>query len=52
MTKQALQRMIEGTKDERLFLAEQSFMLFAIYYFQEYFKYGIADFHKDQIVLR
>jgi phage terminase large subunit-like protein len=39
--------MIEGTKDERLFLAEQSFMLFAIYYFQEYFKYGIADFHKD-----
>lgn len=47
MTKQALQRMLEGTKEERLFLSEQSFMLFAIYYFQEYFKYGVADFHKD-----
>lgn len=47
MTKQALERMIEGTPEERRFLAEQSFMLFAIYYFSEYFKYGIADFHKD-----
>lgn len=47
MTKQALERMMNGTKEERVFLAEQSFMLFAIYYFSEYFKYGIADFHKD-----
>ncbi len=47
MTQQALQRMIDGTKEERLFLAEQSFMLFAIYYFKEYFKYGVAPFHKD-----
>ena len=47
MTKQALEKMIEGTRDERLYLAEQSFMLFAIYYFKDYFKYGVADFHKD-----
>ena len=47
MTQEALQRMIDGTKQERLFLAEQSFMLFAIYYFQEYFKYPVADFHRD-----
>lgn len=49
MTKQALQRMIEGTKEERLFLAEQSFGLFAIYYFQDYFKYPLADYHYDFI---
>lgn len=47
MTKQALQKMIDGTKEERRFLAEQSFMLFAIYYFSEYFKFGVADFHRD-----
>lgn len=47
MTKEALERCIEGTKEERLFLCEQSFLLFAIYYFQEYFKYPVADFHKD-----
>ena len=47
MTKEALNKCIEGTKQERLFLCEQSFMLFAIYYFKEYFTYPIADFHKD-----
>lgn len=47
MTKTALQKMIDGDKQERKFLAEHSFMLFAVYYFSEYFKYGIADFHED-----
>lgn len=39
--------MIEGTQAERLFLAEQRFILFAIYYFSDYFKYKLADYHKD-----
>lgn len=47
MTKEALLRCIEGTKEERVFLCENSFLLFALYYFQEYFQYPIADYHKD-----
>lgn len=47
MTKEALERCIEGTKEERKFLCENSFLLFAIYYFKDYFKYPVADFHKD-----
>lgn len=47
MTQQALEKMIDGTKKERVFLAEHSFLLFAVYYFSEYFKYPIADFHRD-----
>lgn len=47
MTKAALKRMIEGTKDERVFLAQQSFGLFAIYYFKDYFKYALATYHYD-----
>lgn len=47
MTKQALLRMIEGTKEERKFLAENSFGLFCIYYFKDYFKYALAPYHYD-----
>lgn len=47
MTKAALARMIEGTKEERTFLAKESFGLFCIYYFSDYFKYALADYHYD-----
>lgn len=47
MTKQALKKMIDGTPQERKFLAEQSFGLFCIYYFSEYFKYALAPYHYD-----
>lgn len=47
MTKEALNKCIEGTIEERKFLCEHSFLLFAIYYFKDYFQYGIAEFHKD-----
>lgn len=47
MTQQALERVISGTPDERRYLCEQSFILFAIYYFQEYFKYPLAKYHYD-----
>ena len=47
MTKQALNKMMNGTKEERVYLGERSFMLFAMYYFSDYFVYPVADFHKD-----
>lgn len=47
MTKEALKKMIDGTRDERIFLATQSFGLFAVYYFSDYFKYSIAPYHYE-----
>lgn len=47
MTKKALTKMMTGTKEERLFLGEHSFGLFAIYYFSNYFKYSLAPYHYD-----
>jgi len=47
MTKQALSKMIEGTPEERKFLASNSFGLFCVYYFKDYFKYQLADYHYD-----
>lgn len=47
MTQEALAKMIEGTKEERIFLAEHSFGLFCIYYFDKYFKYSLAPYHYD-----
>lgn len=49
MTKQALTKCIEGTPQERKFLCEQSFGLFAIYYFSNYFKYSLAPYHYDMV---
>lgn len=46
-TKPALNKCIEGTRDERVYLCEQSFILFAIYYFQHYFKYTLAPYHYE-----
>jgi hypothetical protein len=45
MTKAALTKCIEGTQQERLFLCEHSFGLFALYYFSSYFKYPLAPYH-------
>ncbi len=47
MTKQALEKCIDGTPEERNFLCERSFGLFAIYYFSTYFKYPLAPYHFD-----
>jgi len=49
MTKQALEKVINGTREERLFLVEKSFGLFAIYYFSNYFKYPLAQYHFDMV---
>lgn len=42
---EALDKMISGSQDERRFLASNSFALFAIYYFKEYFTYSLAPYH-------
>jgi phage terminase large subunit-like protein len=47
MNKKSLDKMINGSKEERVFLAENSFGLFCLYYFQDYFKYQLADYHYD-----
>lgn len=47
MNKQALEKMLNGTKAERIFLAEHSFGLFCLYYFKQYFEYALAPYHYD-----
>ena len=47
MSQLALEKVINGTQEERRYLCEQSFVLFAIYYFKEYFKYKLAPYHYD-----
>lgn len=42
-----MQAMFDGTPAERAFLSEHSFILFALYYFSDYFKYRLAPYHYD-----
>ena len=44
-----LEKMLSGSKAERIFLAENSFGLFCIYYYSDYFKYYLADYHYELI---
>ena len=45
MNLKALDKVIEGRTEERVFLCEQDFSLFFAYYFNEYIKYPFAPFH-------
>lgn len=45
--KEALEKMLSGTKKERVFLSSNSFGLFCLYYFDHYFSYSLADYHYD-----
>jgi len=45
VNKEALQKCINGTKQERKYLVERDFNLFFLYYFLEYVKYPFAPFH-------
>lgn len=47
MNEEALERLLTGSQAERKFLASESFGLFAIYYFQQYFTYSLAPYHYD-----
>jgi phage terminase large subunit-like protein len=49
MTPEALDKVINGTPEERKYLCSLSFGLFSLYYFQHYFKYSLADYQKDFI---
>lgn len=45
--KEALEKMLSGSKKERVFLSTKSFGLFCLYYFNHYFSYSLADYHYD-----
>jgi|GEM_PF-1004681 len=47
--KAGLEKMLNCSKEERIFLAEHSFGLFALYYFSNYFQYSLAPYHYDFI---
>lgn len=49
MNEEVLQRMFSGTKEERAFLASQSFGAFMLYYFSNYFEYALADYHYEMV---
>lgn len=45
MTKEALDKVINGTRDERVYLCGKDFSLFFCFYFVDYIKYKFAPFH-------
>lgn len=45
INREALNKCINGTKEERKYLCSQDFSLFFVYYFSEYVKYPFAPFH-------
>ena len=47
INKIALDKIISGTRDERVYLCEKDFSLFFVYYANEYIKYPFAPFHYD-----
>lgn len=47
INKKALDVVINGKPEERVYLCGKDFSLFFIYYFNEYMKYPFADFHYD-----
>jgi phage terminase large subunit-like protein len=47
INKLALDKVINGTQAERIYLCEKDFSLFLCYYFTEYIKYPFAPFHYE-----
>ena len=47
INRKALDMVISGTRDERVYLCERDFSLFMCYYFLQYLKYPFAPFHFD-----
>ena len=47
ITREAVEKLINGTPSERRFLCSENFELFMLYYFPEYIKYPFAPFHFD-----
>lgn len=46
---EAIDAMLTGPDRQRKLLAEESFGLFAVYYFKDYFKYSLAPYHFEMI---
>ncbi|MDI6820942.1 MAG: hypothetical protein QMD65_02060 [Patescibacteria group bacterium] len=42
-------KLINGTRNERVYLCSKNFLLFCVYYFIDYFTYSLAPFHYDFI---
>lgn len=47
INKKALDKVINGTKEERKYLCSKDFSLFFVYYFTEYISYPFAPFHYE-----
>jgi hypothetical protein len=47
ISKQALDKVFSGSRDERVFLCGEEFNLFMAYYALDYIKYPFADFHHE-----
>lgn len=47
INKKALDKVINGTQAERVYLCGKDFSLFMCYYFTEYIKYPFAPFHYE-----
>jgi phage terminase large subunit-like protein len=47
INKEALKLVINGKKEERLYLCSKDFSLFFVYYFTHYMKYDFAPFHHE-----
>src|SRR5690348_874454 len=47
LTKEKIELLVNGSRDERTYACAKSFKLFAIYYFTRYFSYKSAPFHDD-----
>lgn len=47
LTKEKIDLLLNGTRDQRVYACSRSFFLFAIYYFTRFFAYKRAPFHDD-----
>jgi len=47
LTKEKIDLLLNGTRDERVYACAKSFHLFAVYYFTKFFSYKSAPFHED-----
>ena len=47
LTKEKIDLLTNGTREERVYATARSFKLFAIFYFTKYFTYQLAPFHDD-----
>jgi predicted phage terminase large subunit-like protein len=47
LNRKAMEVVMNGTRDERVYLCEKDFSLFFCYYFLEYIKYPFAPYHWD-----